>query len=144
MVDNRYCRDVRANLPRIMSRKTQIREVIHAFLSCCELPFSAQDCLKACNAQGLNPNKTTIYRELHRLACEGSLVEMAMEGGVRRYELASKAHGHCLVCEGCGDVKRVELPDDLRAREREIESKTNFQIIRHDLTFYGRCRKCRS
>ena len=125
-------------------RNTPIKSIIRQLFSVATRPISAIECLDTCRIAGLNPNKTTIYRELKKKIEAGEIDEVVMEDGVKRYELSSKTHGHCLVCEGCGDVKRVELPDDLRTREREIESKTNFQIIRHDLTFYGRCKNCQS
>ncbi len=86
----------------------------------------------------------TIYRTLDLFAELDILQKIDFGDGRGRFEFSeSKVHyHHHLICLKCGSV--AEFDDDLlETLESIIEKKNRFQIVDHQLKFYGYCEKCR-
>ncbi len=86
----------------------------------------------------------TIYRTLDLFAELGLLQKIDFGDGRCRYEFSKSEahHHHHLICLKCSSV--AEFDDDLlEALESVIEKKNGFEIVDHQLKFYGYCRKCR-
>ena len=88
----------------------------------------------------LHPNRSTLYRELRFLSDQKILAKQSLDGQ-DHYELAHDHHHH-LVCEKCGELTRVEMKSHLAADEKRLEKQYMFHIFRHELDFYGLCKKC--
>lgn len=92
----------------------------------------------------------TIYRTV-QLLLEMQLVDrIQLNDGCVRYEIGDLLdeqeghhhHHHHLICTECGKVLafRNDLLEDLEAH---IETRTGFQVLDHELKFYGICKECR-
>ncbi len=106
-----------------------------------EPPLTVADVLDRLRRRGTRINRVTAYRELAFLEEMGFVESVQFEDGMRRYAKAGE-HKHHLICTSCKAVEAVELPHDLDTMEKRIREKTDFTIDRHELEFYGRCRKC--
>ena len=123
-------------------RFSKVREGIVAVLDgVCE-GMSVPDILKRLEKKGFGANKTTVYRELATLQKEGIVKELHFGENKKRYELVREDHHHHVICVACDAVQDVAMDGDLDRREKEIEKKQGFTILRHSLEFYGMCSKC--
>jgi Fur family ferric uptake transcriptional regulator len=100
---------------------------------------------------GLQPGlaQSSVYRNLAVLERAGLVSRIAMGDDHAHYELAEDVtdhHHHHLVCEECGKVSDVTLPDSTeRALDRALDeaaSVEGFALSRHRLDLIGRCRDC--
>ncbi|MGL4820892.1 MAG: Fur family transcriptional regulator [Bacilli bacterium] len=86
----------------------------------------------------------TVYRTLELLT-ELKIVDKINFGdGVSRYDLRTEGEHHFhhhLVCMECGSVDEIK-EDLLEDVEAIVESRWNFQIKDHRLTFHGICHRC--
>ncbi|HHY41075.1 MAG TPA: transcriptional repressor [Syntrophaceticus sp.] len=86
----------------------------------------------------------TIYRTLEILAELNILHKIDFGDGCIRYEFTDQeSHNHHhLICIKCGKV--IEVNDDfLETLENWIEKQTGFNIINHQLKFFGYCKECK-
>ena len=107
-------------------------------------PVSAPELLLLLAKQGLEINKTTLYRELEFLLAQDVLVEVRLDSYVVHYEPASLPHHHHLVCDHCGEIEEVRsqsVEQSLQALQSEVAGQ-GFVVERHTLEFYGRCHDC--
>ena len=87
----------------------------------------------------------TVYRSLELLSDLGILQKMEFGDGCSRYEVnatdPSAHHHHHLICMSCGKV--IEFEDDLlEPLEETISQKSGFQIVDHQVKFFGKCKEC--
>ena len=89
----------------------------------------------------------TVYRTI-QLLCQLELVEkVVLVDGIVRYEMAERDRGrahhhHHNICLDCGNVESFE-DDLLENLESAIAKKTGFEIVNHEVKFYGYCNKCK-
>lgn len=118
-------------------KDTNLRKKIYNIFNAKKDPIDAIEL-----TQKIKVNKTSIYREIKRLLELGFIKEVEFGDGKKRYEATFLTHHHHLVCTKCGDVKDVELEKDLFEDEKYITKKYSFLIQRHNLEFFGVCKKC--
>lgn len=87
----------------------------------------------------------TVYRSLELLTELNILNSLDFGDGCRRYELneasPNEHQHHHLICVECGKV--MEFTDDLLGDlEEKIADKCEFQIVDHQLKFFGYCKEC--
>jgi len=84
----------------------------------------------------------SVYRTMELLVRLNLVRPVHMEHRHRHYARIDKAHGHHLVCNGCGLV--VEFSDCRVDRlARSLARRTRFLIDDHSVELYGRCPTCR-
>lgn len=89
----------------------------------------------------------TVYRTI-QLLCQLELVEkVVLVDGIVRYEMTerdrgSAHHHHHIICLDCGNVESFE-DDLLENLESAIAKKTGFEVVNHEVKFYGYCNKCK-
>ena len=87
----------------------------------------------------------TVYRTLQLFDDLGIIFKVNFDDGRSRYELhhdENHQHHH-LICLKCGNV--IEMEGDLLENLEEIIEKTkHFQVIDHNVKFFGYCSKCRT
>lgn len=89
----------------------------------------------------------TVYRTI-QLLCQLGLVEkVVLVDEIVRYEMAERGRGrahhhHHIICLDCGNVESFE-DDLLENLESAIAKKTGFEIVNHEVKFYGYCNKCK-
>jgi len=89
----------------------------------------------------------TVYRALDLLSELGILVKVEFGDGCARYELNTADpkihHHHHLICLKCKKV--IEFEDDLLDDlEADIAKKSGFQILNHEVKFFGYCKDCQA
>ena len=91
---------------------------------------------------------SSLYRSLAVLTRVGVLSPHHGSGGIIRYELAEwlMGHHHHLVCDTCGGIDDIELPEDAEAVLNDVVSRAtrfrDFVATGHSLEIAGRCTSC--
>ncbi len=93
---------------------------------------------------GRGVDLVTVYRAVQRFSRQGILVPVSHRPGSQAYDLAEeyRGHRHRLVCQGCGGVEEVQGCFVESSAGRAL-SRKGFTAARHELTFFGKCRRCR-
>lgn len=85
----------------------------------------------------------TVYRTLDKLANMEILYKGVFEGGKHRYELLDdnrEHHHHHIICLSCGSIS--EIKEDLLGELEGNLREQGFEIVDHDLKFFGYCPNC--
>ncbi len=123
---------------KITKYRLAILELFHQY----DKPVSVGDIISYLEKKKLNPNKTTVYREVDALVSLGLVHVLVFGDEKKRYERASLEHHHHLICQNCDRVEDIILHDDVKAIEQKVQSKSKFKIQSHSLEFFGLCTKC--
>lgn len=123
-------------------KMTRYREALLELFSVERYPLSVPDILDYLAQKGMEPNKTTVYRELDFLMKEGVVVEIEFGDGKKRYERADLPHHHHLICRVCKRVVDVELDVDIHSVEERIGNEHGFVDVEHVIEFFGVCDEC--
>ena len=87
-------------------------------------------------------SRTTVYNTLHELIALGELTEVQdlSEGGLR-YDTDTSVHHH-LFCMRCHAL--IDIDHDYEGLTLPPEEASGYQIVRHQVTFYGICPDCQA
>lgn len=87
-----------------------------------------------------NVSDTTVHRITSRFYDDGmfGLAPKATDGSLR-YDANAVFHDH-FMCEGCGAIKDVVLPQPVRS---EIQGLLDGCCLNGSLTLVGECKKCK-
>lgn len=121
---------------------TKVRSLIIEIIVSSPTPLSVGELLNMLEKVNLQPNKTTIYRELDFLLKQGIIREVDFGESKKRYEFSSEQHHHHVICIKCKKIEDVDLDQDLSQYEDKIAQEKNFKIINHSLEFFGLCPNC--
>lgn len=124
-------------------RQTKARTAIVALLVRTKNPLPIVEIGERLAGLAIRVNKTTLYRELQFLVAQDIAREIDFGEGKKRYEFASAAHHHHVVCTRCQRVEDVVFPDDLLTHETAAAQQTGYRIQSHSLEFFGLCTQCR-
>ena len=89
----------------------------------------------------------TVYRTIQVLLELHLIDRVNFDDGSERYEIVrmgtkgARHHHHHLICINCGKVFECE-EDMMEGLETEIEKKTGFHVIDHEVKLYGYCKEC--
>ncbi len=123
-------------------RLTKIKKAVIDLLSESHCLLSKTELVVRLKAKKINPDRSTIYRELQFLTNNGVVIKNTISG-VDYYEIPEEHHHH-LVCLKCNSIDKVEIGNHLEKQEKQIAKQNKFNIINHSLEFYGHCRKCQA
>lgn len=86
----------------------------------------------------------TVYRNLNMLVELGivSPIEGIGKDGVR-YEIASECHHHHIVCIKCGHAACLDFCP-VNPSFLQMLRGNGFELLRHNIEFFGVCRECRT
>lgn len=129
-------------LRSIGARFTKVRKALLHIFTHHSSPLSVPELLDCLKQEGLQVNKTTVYRELDFLLEKALLQELDFGDRKKRYELASRGHHHHLICQVCHSIEDIAFEEELSAEEKIISEKTGFTVLRHNLEFFGICQSC--
>jgi len=121
-------------------RITRIRKALIEVLCRAGLPVSSAHILQSLKKKGLNPHRTTVYRELLFLAGNDIVQKVVLDG--ENYFEISSSHHHHLICRKCRSIEEVVLGPHLEGQEHRIFQKRGFKVSHHSLEFYGLCKNC--
>lgn len=119
------------------ARKAVFHEVMHLHGH-----FAPEELVKQCSDNNKKVSRASIYRCLKELLEAGVIRETAYGDKHNHYEhiYDEKPHHHAR-CVRCADL--IEIPDLNEEKKYEpILEKLNFQILGHEMVFYGICEKC--
>ena len=125
----------------------QRREILQIFVEHSDYHhMSAEDVYKILRENNSEIGLATVYRALDLLSELGILVKVEFGDGCARYELNTADptvhHHHHLICLKCKKV--IEFEEDLLDElEDDIAAKSGFQILNHEVKFFGYCSECR-
>lgn len=142
-LDTSHITQISADLAARGLRLTpQRRAVLDAFASspCSLSPIEVYDAARErCPRIGL----TTVYRTLDVLDEIGALRRVHGQGTSESFMPASAAHGHAVVCSGCGRVTEFTACD-MGDIARAAAEQTGYSITDHFLQLTGLCAACRA
>ena len=109
--------------------------------------MSAEDVYSILRENDSEIGLATVYRALDLLSELGLLVRLDFGDGCARYELNTADpkihHHHHLICLKCKKV--IEFEEDLLDElEKNIADKSGFEILNHEVKFFGYCSDCRT
>jgi Fur family transcriptional regulator, ferric uptake regulator len=118
------------------------RLLIYQELSNASSPLSPleiyQNLLKKKKKVGL----TSIYRSLDLFESLG-IVFKIVNGSNAKYKLCElENHHHHIVCKACGNVVELNFCD-ISNWSKKVTESTGYQVVDHQLNFYGFCKSCK-
>ena len=127
-------------------RYTSMRRQIVDILQRSDHPITIPDILR------LHPHlaQSSVYRNLAVLEAAGVIARIVTHDEWARFELAEDigGHHHHLICESCGVVRDVQVPDAVESALDtslgELASMNGFELRHHRLDLLGVCAECRS
>ncbi|PIY72009.1 transcriptional repressor [Candidatus Roizmanbacteria bacterium CG_4_10_14_0_8_um_filter_33_9] len=103
-------------------------------------PQTVLEIYKAVNSKKNSMDKTTVYRILTNFLDLGIVNKVQLNDKEARFELSNRKHHHHLVCEDCGNIENIQLPEDTLLKV--VKKKSDFKIKSHSLEFFGVCKHC--
>ncbi len=86
----------------------------------------------------------TTYRMLLRLEEAGLIRRFGLHGRAAHFGLILPGEHHdFLICRECGKIEDIDMHCPVEALEREVETKSGYDEVYHELEFFGRCPECR-
>ena len=138
--------DLRARLSERQHKMTPQRQIVlQIFLDHPGEHLSAEDVHDILRTEKAEIGLATVYRTLELLSDLGILQKMEFGDGCSRYEVndtdPTRHHHHHLICTKCGKVEEFD-EDLLESLEADIERKTGFRTLDHQVKFFGVCKAC--
>ena len=123
-------------------RITRIRENLILVFSKSTQPLSIPEINLAVQNNELNPNKSTLYREIDFLKSQKIIKELDFGENKKRYELISSSPKNHLVCLKCKKIFDFQANFNLEKEDKRVYKQTGFKIIRYSLELFGLCINC--
>ncbi len=104
--------------------------------------FAAEELVKQCRDQKRNVSRATIYRILKELREAAIIRETAFGEKHQHFEHVydEKLHHHAR-CIRCYNIIEIPCLDEASAYKK-ILTREKFQVMGHELHFYGLCQRC--
>lgn len=121
--------------------------VLEAIAGCPGCHLTAEEIFAIVKTDSPGIGLATVYRTIQLLLELNLIDRIDLDDGYVRYEIGdmrtseSGHRHHHLICLECGKVMPFQ-DDYLEELERRITQTTGFQIVDHEVKFYGRCREC--
>ncbi|ADL68780.1 Fur family transcriptional regulator [Thermoanaerobacterium thermosaccharolyticum] len=123
---------------------TQRRAILDVIIENREKHLSSEEIYELVKEKYPEIGLATVYRTLQLFDELGVIYKLNFDDGRSRYELYHNEdhQHHHLICLKCGSV--IEMEGDLLENlEEAIENTKNFQIVDHNVKFFGYCSKCK-
>ena len=140
--------DLRGRLSERKYKMTpQRKEILQIFIDSGEdKHLSAEEVYELLKKKDFDFGLATVYRNVELLNSLGILIRVDFGDGCARYELNSSNpqlhQHHHLICLNCKKI--IEFEEDLLEHlETVIEKKSDFQIVNHEVKFFGYCSECK-
>src|SRR3954469_15352190 len=120
-----------------MNRRTEQRQAILEALRASDRAVTAQELHGRLAGVGL----ATVYRNLQRLADEGTADTLRRDNGEQAFLLCPAVHHHHLTCRACGRVEQVR---DCRLDDwaRAVAESHGYADVEHRAELVGLCAAC--
>jgi Fur family ferric uptake transcriptional regulator len=118
------------------------RLLIFQELSNASTPLSPLEIYQSLLKKKKKVGLTSIYRSLDLFESLG-MVFKVVNGSSFRYKLCElENHHHHIVCKACGNVVELNFCD-ISDWSKKVTESTGYQVVDHQLNFYGFCRACK-
>ena len=141
-------KDLRGRLSERKYKMTpQRKEILQIFIESNEGEhLSAEEVYELLKQKDFDFGLATVYRNVELLNALGILSKIEFGDGRTRYELNAanpQIHQHHhLICLNCKKI--IEFEEDLLDNlEAHISKKSGFQILNHEVKFFGYCSDCK-
>jgi Fur family transcriptional regulator, ferric uptake regulator len=123
-------------------RLSHPRLLIYQELSDTKTPLSPQELYQILLKKQKRVGLTSIYRSLDLFESMG-LVFKIINGSSVKYKLCEiEDHHHHIICKACGNVVELNFCD-ISDWSKKVTESTGYQVIDHQLNFYGFCKACK-
>ncbi len=120
---------------RITKPRQEILKILEGY------PITVNDIFTTLKHKKLSADLASVYRSMELFKKIGIVEEVELGDGKRRYELIdADNHHHHIVCNSCGVIEDITVQEDKILNE--VKNKSNFQITKHSLKFFGICKSC--
>jgi len=121
-------------------RITPTRVAILTALETTKQPIDIETIKTYVRGQKVTCDLVTIYRVIETFVKNEMVTQVDFQDGKYRYEIAGDHHHH-LVCNQCGNIQDIHEPC-MAIDPAFIQKMHGFTITRHQLEFFGLCKKC--
>jgi len=133
--------DCKVELNEVNLRATPGRLHLMYLLETSDKPLDVQTMIDYLKDKNIETDPATVFRIINTFTEKGLTKQIQFQEGKFRYELASKAEHHHLVCTRCGQIQDIS-DCNIEVLESHIEKKKKFKVTSHALEFYGICEDC--
>ncbi len=124
-------------------RRSHPRILVYQELSDVGVPLSPQELYRDLLKKEKKVGLTSIYRSLDLFESLGMVFKIR-NGSSLKYKLCElEDHHHHIVCKSCGNVAELNFCD-LSDLSRKVSESTGYEVIDHQLNFYGICKDCKT
>lgn len=128
-------------LRKVNLKATPTRIAILKLLEETDTPMDVASIIGYLTKHDILTDPVTVFRIINTFTQKGLTRQIQFHEGKFRYELASKADHHHLLCEHCGAIE--DLSDcEIGGLEEDIRKKKHFVVTHHALEFFGICKNC--
>ena len=123
-------------------RLSHPRLLIYQVLSDTKTPLSPQELYQILSKKQKRIGLTSIYRSLDLFESMGMVFKI-INGSSVKYKLCEiEDHHHHIICKACGNVVELNFCD-ISDWSKKVTESTGYQVIDHQLNFYGFCKACK-
>jgi Fur family ferric uptake transcriptional regulator len=123
-------------------RLSHPRLLIYQVLSDTKTPLSPQELYQILLKKQKRIGLTSIYRSLDLFESMGMVFKI-INGSSMKYKLCEiEDHHHHIICKACGNVVELNFCD-ISDWSKKVTESTGYQVIDHQLNFYGFCKACK-
>jgi Fur family ferric uptake transcriptional regulator len=123
-------------------RRSHPRLLIYQELSNTKTPLSPQELYQSLLKKQKRIGLTSIYRSLDLFESLGMVFKI-INGSSVKYKLCEiDDHHHHIICKACGNVDELNFCD-ISDWSKKVTESTGYQVIDHQLNFYGFCKACK-
>lgn len=124
------------------TRYSRQREALLRALRATTTHPSADAIYKEVRKEIPNISPATVYRNLAKLAADGSILKIDIGDGIDHYDGNTVLHSH-FACEKCGRIDDVCEGDFIaESVKRSAEEMTGGRIRTYSLIYIGTCKRC--
>ena len=119
------------------------RLLIYQELSDASSPLSPLEIYQGLLKKRKKIGLTSIYRSLDLFESMGMVFKIN-NGSSVKYKLCElEDHHHHIICKACGNVVELNFCD-ISDWSKKVSESTGYQVIDHQLNFYGICKDCKT
>jgi len=123
-------------------RLSHPRLLIYRELSESRTPLSPQELYQCLLKKQRKIGLTSIYRSLDLFESLGIVFKIINGSSVKYRVCEIEEHHHHIICKACGNVVELDFCD-ISDWSKKVTESTGYQVIDHQLNFYGFCKACK-
>lgn len=122
-------------------RTTRQRTTIEKLLSDLDEFVTAQHVHEMLAARGSKVGIATVYRNLQKMAADGDIDVLHIDGEALYRACDAREHHHHIVCRECGKAVEIEIPG-FEQWVRTHANRHGYTEVNHTVEIFGLCPEC--